>query len=160
MAEREETGRRQLMRKDPFQQLQDLQEEIGRWWDRDWWPWPVARMGRRWGGAPWAPRVDMYEDGGEVVIKAELPGVKREDVTVTVEDNDLVLCGERKFEKEIKEEHFFRLERGYGSFYRRLPLPVSIDPDKIKAKFQEGVLEVRMPKPTEEAPKGKRIDVT
>ena len=83
-----------------------------------------------------------------------------EDVTVTVEDNDLVLRGERKSEKEIKEEHFFRLERGYGSFYRRLPLPVSIDPDKIKAKFQEGVLEVRMPKPTEEAPKGKRIDVT
>ena len=72
----------------------------------------------------------------------------------------LILRGERKSEKEIKEEHYFRLERGYGSFYRRLPLPVSIDPDKIKAKFQEGVLEVRMPKPTEESPKGKRIAVT
>ncbi|MBI2886745.1 MAG: Hsp20/alpha crystallin family protein [Chloroflexi bacterium] len=156
MADREQ---RQLARWDPFQQLSELQEEIGRWWDRDWWPWPTPRLARR--AALWAPRVDMYEEGNELVVKAELPGVQKSDISVTVEDNDLVLRGERKAEQEVKEEHYYRLERSYGGFYRRLPMPAAVDVEKIKATLQDGVLEVRVAKPAATPPpKGKEIPVS
>ena len=111
--------------------------------------------------AVWAPRVDMYEESGDIVVKAELPGIQRSDIEVTVEDNDLILKGERKSEKEVKDENYYRVERAYGTFYRRIPLPSAVDAEKIKAKFQDGVLEVRVAKPLQqEKLKGKQITIS
>ena len=140
----------------------DFLGDIGRWWDRDWWPWPALRLGtvgRRMRNA-WVPSVDVYEDGNDIVVRADLPGVKREDVELSIEDNNLILKGERKTEKETKEENYYRLERGAGTYYRRLPLPFAIDESLVKAKFLDGMLEVRVPKPAEEKPKGKRITIS
>ncbi len=158
MAEHEHNKIPMAAHRDPFQQFQ---QEIGRWWDRDWWPWPSPRFGplARRTEENWVPRVDIYEEGKEIVIKAELPGVKREDIEVTLEDNDLILRGERKTETEVKEENYFRLERGVGVFYRRLTLPVVPDAAQIKAKLLEGVLEVRLPKPEQQHPRARQIDV-
>lgn len=135
----------------PFHRLFELPDEIGRWWDRDWWPWPTLRVATRDGG--WSPTIDVFQDGSDLVVKAELPGVKREDVEVTLEEGDLVLKGERKEEKEVKEEHYYRMERSFGSFYRRVPLTGEVKPDAVHASFKDGVLEVRVPQPQPAAAK-------
>jgi HSP20 family protein len=111
--------------------------------------WPFARPLRRLAALPSAapPRVDMYEQNGSLVVKAELPGVKKDDMAVTLEGGDLVIKGERKEESEIKEDQYYRMERFTGSFYRRLPLPEGTQPEQISAEYKDGVLEVRVPKP-------------
>ena len=113
--------------------------------------WPTFTFNRfREEKTTWMPKIDVFEKKGELVVKADLPGMKKEDVHVTIEENDLVLFGERKEEKEIKEESFYRAECSYGSFYRRLSLAFKVTPDKINAKFTDGVLEVHLPMPVEE----------
>ncbi len=91
------------------------------------------------------PSVDIYEEKGEVVVKAELPGIKREDVSVKLVDNNLIIAGEKKTEEKVERKDFLRLERSYGSFNRTLSLPEGIDAENIKANFKDGVLEVRVP---------------
>lgn len=108
----------------------------------------------------WAPPVDIYETGDSIVLKAELPGVDPKDVEIRVEDNTLFLKGERKFEKEVKEESYHRVERSYGSFARSFSLPNSIDADKVSAEYKEGVLTLTMPKREEAKPKTIRINVS
>ena len=93
------------------------------------------------------PRVDVFKEENELVVKADLPGLKKEDVHVTIEEGDLILKGERKEEKEVKKDDFYKAECFYGSFYRRLPLNFEAPPDKVNAKFTDGVLEVRLPMP-------------
>ena len=144
-----------IIKRDPFESLADFQDEIARWFGR---PWRPRRLFLEKNGN-WAPRTDVYEDGNEIVIKAEIPGVNKEDVEITFEDGDLVLKGERKSEKEVKEEHFYRMEREYGSFHRRIPLPAGITPEAIKATFKDGVLEIRAPRPAETKPEAKKITV-
>jgi HSP20 family protein len=95
--------------------------------------------------------MDVYEQAGALVVKAELPGVKKEEIEITLEEGDLVLRGEHQAETEVKEEAFYRMERSYGSFYRRLPLAGDVKPEQITATLTDGVLEVRIPKPAEEA---------
>src|SRR4030067_533329 len=92
----------------------------------------------------WAPSVDIYETENEVVLAAEIPGVDEKDVEIKVEDNNLTLRGERKFEKETKEENYHRIERSYGSFFRSFSLPSYIDQDRIEAEHENGVLKNRM----------------
>ena len=99
---------------------------------------------------PFTPRVDVLEKGGIPVVNAELPGVKQEDVQVELEDGDLVIRGETKAETEVKEESFYRMERSAGGFYRRLSLPFEVQPDQIQASMADGMLEVRIPRPTEQ----------
>ena len=94
----------------------------------------------------WMPPVDIYETDDQLVLKAELPGINPNDVEVRVEDNTLYLKGERKFEKEVKEENLHRVERSYGSFSRTFALPGSIDADKVQAEYKDGVLTLTMPK--------------
>jgi HSP20 family protein len=106
----------------------------------------------------WTPSVDVYEHNGDVVIEAELPGVKREDVDVSLQDSTLTIRGEMKREEERKEEGYLRRERHYGRFVRSVPLPTLVKADQAKAKFQEGVLRVTLPKAEEEA-KGQKIKV-
>ena len=103
--------------------------------------------------AEWAPVVDISEDDKEFVIKAELPGLKREEVKVTVEDGVLSISGERKTEKEEKNKKFHRVERSYGSFLRSFTLPDGADATKVNAEFADGVLNVRLAKTPKAQPK-------
>lgn len=105
----------------------------------------------------WTPSVDIYENENEVVLAAEIPGVEEKDVEIKVEDNNLTIRGERKFEKETKEENYHRIERSYGSFFRSFSLPSYIDQDKIEAEHENGVLRIRMPKKPELKPRKVKI---
>jgi HSP20 family protein len=107
----------------------------------------------------WAPPVDIYEDGDNLVLKAELPGFNPNDVEIRVEDNTLYLKGERKFEKDVKEQNYHRVERSYGTFARTFSLPNSIDADKVAASYKDGVLTLTMPKKEEAKPKTIKINV-
>ena len=95
----------------------------------------------------WAPSVDIYETENEVVLAAEIPGVDEKDVEIKVEDNNLTLRGERKFEKEPKEENYHRIERSYGSFFRSFALPSYIDQDQIEAEHENGRLTLEYARP-------------
>ena len=108
----------------------------------------------------WAPPVDIYENENDIVLKAELPGIEPKDVEVKVEDNTLYLKGERKFEKEVKNESYHRVERSYGSFARSFSLPNSISTDKVKAEFKDGLLTLTLPKREEAKPRTVKIDVS
>jgi HSP20 family protein len=105
----------------------------------------------------WTPSCDVYETSNEIVVKAELPEVKKEDVKVSVEGNTLEIIGERKFEAETKREDYHRVERNYGQFMRSFTLPTTVDATKIAAEFKDGILRVTLPK--HEGAKPKQIDV-
>ena len=108
----------------------------------------------------WVPAVDIYEtDSHEVVIKAELPDVKKEDIGVTVENNVLTLTGERKQEQSTKREQFQRVERRFGSFSRSFTLPSSVDAGQIAASYKDGVLTIRLPRREEAKPKQISVSV-
>jgi HSP20 family protein len=111
-------------------------------------------------GRSWVPPVDIYEtDQHEVVLKAELPDVKREDINLTFENGVLTIKGERKFEQETKRENFQRLERRYGSFTRSFTLPNTVDASRINASFKDGVLTIRLPQREEAKPKQIAVNV-
>jgi HSP20 family protein len=110
-----------------------------------------------WQMKPWTPACDIFETNKELVLKFELPEVKKEDVKVTMENNVLVLRGERKFEEETDRENYHRVERHYGEFMRSFNVPMFVDATKINAEFKHGVLTVMLPK-REEA-RTKQIDV-
>lgn len=101
----------------------------------------------------WHPVVDLFEKDDNYVVKAELPGLKKEDITIDIEDRLLTLKGERKYENEVKEDNYYRRERSYGKFQRSFRLPTDVNPDDVKAKFNDGVLEIEVPKPEEKKPK-------
>lgn len=96
--------------------------------------------------APWMPAMDVYETDDRLVVTVELPGMKPEDVEVSVEDSTLTVSGKREFSSEVKEESFHRIERRYGSFSRAVSLPPQVDTGKVDARFAEGVLTVEVPK--------------
>jgi HSP20 family protein len=108
----------------------------------------------------WAPAVDIYEtESHDLVIKAELPGMTREDIEVTVENSTLVLKGTKKFDSEIKEEHYRRIERTYGTFNRSFTLPNTVDATKVSADYKNGVLTVKLPFREEAKPRTINVDV-
>jgi HSP20 family protein len=108
----------------------------------------------------WVPAVDIFEtEQKELVLKAELPDVKREDVSVTVENNRLTLSGERKLDAEVKQEHFRRIERTYGRFTRTFTLPTTVDTAKIAAEFKNGVLTIRLTYREEAKPRSINVEV-
>ncbi len=113
-----------------------------------------------WSLATWAPACDIYETENEIVVKAELPEVKKEDVKVTFENNLLTIHGERKLSEETKKENYHRVERSYGEFTRSFVLPNFVDPAKINAEFKEGILRVTMAKREEAKPKQVAINVS
>lgn len=117
-----------------------------------WWPtlrWPELRWPEE---MEVSPSVDIFEDKDEVVVKAELPGMGKEDIDVNITENTLTISGEKKKEEKVERKDYYHLERSYGSFSRSFHLPSDIQTDKAKATFKNGVLEIRMPK-TEEAKK-------
>ena len=109
--------------------------------------------------AAFAPPVDVYEDEHKVVLKLEVPGMKQEDFDIRVENNTLTVSGERKFEKEEKEENFHRIERRYGSFYRAFTVPNSVNTENVKANYDAGVLKIELEKRAEAKPKQIKVGV-
>jgi HSP20 family protein len=105
----------------------------------------------------WVPEMDLVETEDHYLLKADLPGMKQDDVSIEFNDGALTIAGERKIEYERKEKGFFRLERSFGKFSRSLTLPDGVDPDKIEAAFHDGVLDVTIPKPEQRKPR--RIEV-
>jgi HSP20 family protein len=108
----------------------------------------------------WAPAVDIYETGNELVVKADLPDVSEKDLDVRIENNALTIRGERKFEKKVEEENYLRVERTYGSFSRSFSLPNTVNSEAIRAEYKNGVLTVELPKRAESKPKQIKVNVT
>jgi HSP20 family protein len=122
--------------------------------------WPSLWHSERWfprGMGLRMPAVDVYEENDDVVVKAEIPGMGKDDIQVDLSDSKLTIRGEKKKEEEIKEENYHRTERSYGSFVRSLELPAEVKADAAKATFKNGVLEVRVPKT--EAAKQRQVKV-
>jgi HSP20 family protein len=109
--------------------------------------------------ATFVPAVDVYEDDKKVVLKLEVPGVEEKDLDVNVEKNTLTVKGERKFEKEEKEENFHRIERRFGSFYRAFTLPSTVDTENVDAKYEAGVLKIELKKKPEAQPRQIKVNV-
>ena len=140
----------------PFSDIARWEREMERMFDEHFarglkplWPerwWPSRGIGVS------VPAVDLYEDGDEIVVKAELPGMGKEDIEVNISGNLLTVKGEKKKEEEIKERDYYRSERSYGSFTRTLDLPDEVQAEKARASFKDGLLEIRLPK-SEEAKK-------
>jgi HSP20 family protein len=132
-----------IIRWDPFRDLVSLREKMNRLFED-----AVTSRGEEKDlvTSSWAPAVDIYEDENELVLTAEVPGIEEKDIEIKLEDNTLSIHGERKMEKETKEENYHRLERAYGSFYRSFTLPNYIDQEKIQAQHENGVLKITMPK--------------
>jgi len=108
----------------------------------------------------WTPVVDIYEtDEHDLVVKAELPGLDRSDIEVTVENSTLVLKGSKKFETEVKDEHYRRIERSYGTFHRSFTLPNTVDASRVSADYRNGVLTVKLPFREEAKPRTINVDV-
>jgi HSP20 family protein len=108
----------------------------------------------------WMPAVDIYEsENHDLVLKAELPGMNRDDIEVVVENSTLVLKGEKKFSNEVKEENYRRIERAYGSFHRSFTLPNTVDASKVSAEFKNGVLTVKLPFREEAKPRAINVEV-
>ncbi len=110
--------------------------------------------------ATWAPPVDIYETENELVVKADLPDLQEEDIDVRVENNTLTIRGERKFEKDVPEDNYLRVERAYGSFMRSFSLPNMISSESIRAEYRNGVLTLHMAKREESKPKQIKISVS
>ncbi len=140
---------------DPFRDVMGIQDRMNRLFEE----FLTRGRGREEGievGA-WMPAVDIYETDDDVIVKAELPGVKKDEIGVEVKGGVLTLRGERKHEKEVKEESYHRVERSYGTFLRSFTLPTTVEEDKVTAKLADGVLEIHLPKKAEAKPKQIKI---
>jgi HSP20 family protein len=119
-------------------------------------------LGRDWERAmsttEWNPSVDIFENENDIVVKVEVPGMNAKDIDVRIENNVLMLKGERRFEKETKEENYHRVEREYGTFSRSFSLPTSVKEDKVMAEYKDGVLKIVLPKKEEVKPKSIKIE--
>jgi HSP20 family protein len=150
-----------IVRWEPFRDLAGLQDRMNRLFSESF-------RGLTSGGTPeddwalggtWAPAVDIYEQEGHIVLKAELPGIDPKDVDIRLENNVLTLRGERKVDNDVQRDSYHRVERAYGSFTRSFTLPSVVDQEHIKADYKDGVLKVTLPKREEAKPKQITISV-
>jgi HSP20 family protein len=144
-----------LIKYDPFRELRSLQDEMNRLFMTSL-PRNISQEEMATGG--WSPSVDIFESENEIVLEAELPGMKREDFEVSIENNVITLKGERHFEKKDEGDNYHRVERSYGSFTRSFSLPRTVSAEETSADFKNGILRVSLPK-REEA-KARKIEVT
>ena len=143
-----------LTRWDPFRELYSLQNRMSRLFDEQY----GGREESLTAGA-FVPPVDIYEDEHSIQLKLEVPGIDEKDLDVKVENNTLTITGERKFEKEEKEENFRRVERRYGSFTRSFTLPNTVNTEDINASYENGVLKIQLAKRAEAKPKQIKVNV-
>ena len=143
-----------IIRWDPFRDLNLIQDRMNRLFEE-------ANRSR---GADepaattsWSPAVDIFETESEIVVKAELPGVDKKDIDLRIENNVLMLRGERHFEKESKEENYHRIERSYGAFSRSFSIPALVSEENIRADYKDGVLKIMLPKKEQARPKQIKI---
>lgn len=138
-----------IVRWEPLRELGTLQSEMNRLFNTAFdGPTPAGGALRR-----WMPPMDLVESGDHFILRADLPGMGEDDVKIELEDSTLTISGERKAEHEAKGEGFYRVERATGAFSRSLTLPKGVDPEAVTARFDRGVLEVRIPKPAERKPR-------
>jgi HSP20 family protein len=145
-----------LTRWDPFREYSTLQDRMNRLF-RD--SYGDARE-EALTTSTFAPPVDVYEDEHNITLKIEVPGIDEKDIDVRIENNTLTVHGERKFEKEEKEENFRRVERQYGSFTRSFTLPNTVDAEGVQANYEKGILKVRLAKKAEAKPKQIKVNVS
>jgi HSP20 family protein len=148
-----------MVRFDPFRELSTMQDRINRIfgdaYTRRYDDGDLTQRG------DWLPAVDIYENANqEIVLKAELPGITREDIDLRVENNTLTLRGERKRDTEVKQEQYHRIERSYGGFTRSFSLPTRIDTEKVRAEFKDGVLSITLPVKAEAKPRQIEVAVS
>jgi HSP20 family protein len=146
-----------LIRWEPVRELNTIQSEMNRLFNTFFEASPPGNGGsalRR-----WLPAMDLVETEDDFVLRADLPGLSEKDVNIELEDNVLTISGERRAEHEERKEGYYRVERASGSFSRSLTLPEGVDPDSVRASFDRGVLEVRVPKPEERKPRKVSIAV-
>ncbi len=143
-----------LTRWDPFREFSTLQDRMNRMFRDSYGDREEALT-----TSTFAPPVDVYEDEHNVTLKIEVPGIDEKDLDVRVENNTLTVHGERKFEKEEKEENFRRVERQYGSFTRSFTLPNTVDSDSIQANYEKGILKLQLAKKAEAKPKQIKVNV-
>jgi len=146
-----------IVRWDPFRELQSMQDRMNRIFGD-----VYARRGDDdvMARGDWMPLVDIYEnDRHELLIKAEMPGMKREDIDIKVENNTLTIRGERRRESEVREEQYHRVERSYGSFSRSFSLPSTVDSEKVSAEYKDGVLTILLPTREEAKPRQVAVQV-
>jgi HSP20 family protein len=148
-----------LVRWEPVRELTSLQNEMNRLFNTFFDTPSAGNGGNGTGLRRWVPAMDLVETDEHFVLKADLPGLEESDVNIEVEDNVLTISGERKAEHEENREGYVRVERAYGSFRRSLTLPEGVDPEAVTANFENGVLEVRIPKPEERKPRKVAIQV-
>jgi HSP20 family protein len=142
----------------PFRGFFDLQREMNDLFDN----FSLGRCGDRddslFEGA-WTPAIDVHDSRDNLVVRADLPGLKKDDIEVSIQDETLIIRGEKREESERKEKGVVRTERLYGSFHRAVTLPVAVDENRVKAQYKNGVLELTLPKKEEAKPKQIKIDV-
>ncbi|HEU0233540.1 MAG TPA: Hsp20/alpha crystallin family protein [Gallionella sp.] len=147
-----------LVKWDPFRELEDVSNRLNRIFGQ---PLVRAESGQNMlAVADWAPSVDISETDTAYLIKGEIPGVKKEDVKVTIQDGMLTIQGERKQEKEEKGKKFHRIERSYGSFARSFRVPGDADENSVKAEFKDGVLNITLAKSEKAKPKSINVSVS
>jgi HSP20 family protein len=144
-----------LQRFDPFRELSDMQAEINRAFDAYFGVRPRVAVPER----AWAPPVDVYETRDDLVVAVELPGVREKDIHLSMTGDVLTLSGQRGIAAEAREENYHRIERWYGTFERRVQLPIPVQGDKIRASYKDGVLEIRLPKLEEAKPREIKIAI-
>ncbi len=143
-----------IIRWDPYRDLVTMRERMNKLFED-----LVTQKGedKDIASSAWSPAVDIYETDSELVLTAEIPGIEEKDIEINIEDSTLTIRGERRFEKETKEENYHRIERSYGSFFRSFTLPSYVDHEKIEAEHENGILKIRMPKKAELKPRKVRI---
>lgn len=147
-----------LMKWDPFNELEEMSNRLNRIFGRS--AMPATTASEMLQMADWTPSADIQETENAFLVKAEIPGVKKEDVKVTVEGGVLTIRGERKAEKEESGKKFHRIERSYGSFLRSFRMPEGVDDGAAKAEFKDGMLNITLPKSEKAKSKAVNIDVT
>ena len=145
-----------IARWDPFREFSTLQDRMNRLFRESYGP---EGRDESLTTSQFAPPVDVYEDEHNVVLKVEVPGIDEKDIDVRIENNVLTVHGERKVEKEEKEENFRRVERQYGSFTRTFTLPSTVDAERIQADYDKGILKIVLPKKAEAKPKSIKVNV-
>lgn len=149
-----------LVRWRPLQEFTSLQRQMNRLFDAFSGETSLMPFEDNLSGWEFGPPVDIYEDDQKLTFKVEVPGIDEKDIKVETENNLLTVHGERRLEKDIKEENFRRMERHYGAFSRSFTLPSTVDPQKIEANYAHGVLAIQMPKRAEARPKQIKVNVS